>query len=183
MPQAPSFIPRRSFSPPEKPRASSVGLFNVIGGGIIVLAVLFSALAYGLRLLQEHQIETLHDRLLKITEELDPATVNAMDTLDKKIALVSLLLDEHAHPSQLFTLLEQKTLPEARYNSFAFSNADRTATLSIETKNYAALIKQLHVLRNEPLVESIEIAGVALGTGGTIQTTLTLMFASTLFQL
>lgn len=183
MPETPSFIPRRSFSPPEKPRTKTVGLLSVIGGGVVALAILFSAGAYGLRLFQQNQLDALRERLLVIVEELDPATVRAMDTLDKKLALVSLLLDEHLYPSQLFMLLEKNTLPEVRFGSFAFARKDHTATLALEAKSYTDLVRQLHAFRGAIPIEDVEIGSVSLGAGGTVRTSLTLTLTRTLFQL
>lgn len=185
MPNIPSFIPRRSFSPSEEPskKSSPIGLLRMVGGGIIVITLLFSGGAFLLRTFQERQIEILRERLATLIDELDPATVRAMDTFDKKVAVAAGLLDEHARTSQILTFLSQTTLKDVRFGSFAFSAKERTATLAVEAKGYGALIKQINFFRAQPSVEHIETGSVSLGPAGTVATTITIKVASSLLHL
>lgn len=160
-----------------------IGLLSIIGGGIIGLALLFSAGAFALRAFQERQIEVLRDRLNALVDELDPTTVHAMDTFDKKLALAGSLLDEHAYTSKIFTFLSQTTLKDVRFSSFAFSAKERTVTLTAEAKGYSALIKQMNQFRENPSVETVEAGSVSLGPAGAVITTITLKVASPLLHL
>lgn len=183
MPQIPSFIPRRSFSS-EQPlkKSSPIGLLGIIGGGIIIIALLFSGGAFFLRTFQERQIEALRDRLSDLVDELDPATVRAMETFDKKLALAANLLDEHTYSSQVLTFLSQTTLKDVRFSSFAFSAKERAVTLAAEAKGYSALIKQINFFRAQPSVETIDAGSVSLGPSGTVRATITIKVASPLLH-
>lgn len=184
MPQIPSFISRRSFSLEQPSKKSSpIGLLGIIGGGVIVIVLLFSGGAFFLRTFQERQIEALRDRLGALIDELDPATVRAMETFDKKLALGASLLDEHAHASQIFTFLSQTALKDVRFSSFAFSTKERTVILATEAKGYSALIKQINLFRTQPFVETIDAGSVSLGSAGTVRTTITIKVASSLLHL
>lgn len=184
MPQIPSFIPRRSFGFSKEPlkKTSPIGLLSIAEGGIIVIALLFSASAFALRTFQERQIEALRDRLNAFIDELDPATVRAMEAFDKKLALATSLLDEHIYASQIFTFLSQTTLKDARFSSFAFSAKERTVALAAEAKGYSALIKQINLFRAHPSVETIDAGSVSLGPAGTVATTITMKVASPLLH-
>lgn len=184
MPQIPSFIPRRSFALEQPSKKSSpIGLLSIIGGGITVIAFLFSGGAFFLRTFQERHIETLRDRLSALIDELDPATVRAMETFDKKLALAASLLDEHTRASQIFTFLSQTTLKDVRFSSFAFSAKERTVILATEAKGYSALIKQINFFRTQPSVETIDAGSVSLGPAGTVRATITIKVASSLLHL
>lgn len=185
MPQIPPFIPRRSLGIAEKPlkKSSPIGLLSIVGGGIIGLALLFSAGAFALRAFQERQIDVLHDRLNALFDELDPATVRAIDTFNKKLALAVNLLDEHAYTSRIFTFLSQSTLKDVRFSSFSFSAKERTVVLAAEAKGYGALIKQLNLFRTHSSVETVETGSVALGPAGAVLTTITIKVASSLLHL
>lgn len=183
MPHIPSFIPRRSFSfeQPSK-KSSPVGLLGIIGGGVIIITLLFSGGAFFLRIFQERQIEALRDRLGALIDELDPATVRAMEIFDKKLALTANLLDEHTYASQIFTFLSQTTLKDVRFSSFAFSAKERTIILAVEAKGYSALIKQINFFRAQPSIEIIDAGSVSLGQAGTVRTTITIKVASSLLH-
>ncbi len=179
MPQIPSFISRR-MSPVEQPSKKSfpIGLLSIIEGGVIIIALLFSGGAFLLRTFQERSVEALRDRLAALIDEVDPLTVRAMDTFDKKLALAINLLDEHTYSSRIFTFLAQTTLKDVRFSSFAFSAKEHTVTLAVEAKGYSALIKQINLLRTQPSVEHIETGSVSLGPAGAVLTTITLKVAS-----
>lgn len=184
MPQIPSFIPRRSFSLEQPSKKSSpIGLLGIIGGGVIVIALLFSGGAFFLHTFQERQIEALRARLSDLIDELDPATVRAMETFDKKLALAANLLDEHRYASHIFTFLSRATLKDVRFNSFAFSAKERTIILAAEAKGYNALIKQINLFRTQSSVETIDAGSVSLGEAGTVRTTITIKIASSLLHL
>lgn len=183
MPQVPSFIPRRSFSPEQPSKKSPIGLLGIVGGGIIVITLLFSAGAFSLRAFQKRQVEALRDHLSNLIDELDPVTVRAMEIFDKKLALAASLLDEHTHASKIFTFLSQTTLKDLRFGSFAFSAKERTITLAAEAKGYSALIKQINLFRAQPSVETIDAGSVSLGPMGTVRTTITIKVASSLLRL
>lgn len=185
MPQIPSFIPRRSLGIAEKSfkKSSPIGLLSIVEGGIIGLALLFSVGAFALRAFQERQIDALHDRLNVLFDELDPATVRAIDTFNKKLALAVNLLDEHTYTSRIFTFLSQTTLKDVRFSSFSFSAKERTVVLATEAKGYNALIKQLNLFRKNSSVETVEMGSVSLGPTGAALTTITLKVASPLLHL
>jgi len=183
MPHVPPFITRRSFEgESSSKKASTVGLFHVAGGLIIIIGLAFSAGAFFLRAFQERQIEALRDRLAVLIDELDPVTVRAMDVFDKKLALASNLLDEHASPSKIFAFLAQTTLKDARFNSFAFSAKEYTVALTTEAKGYSALINQLNLFRAQPSVETMEVGSISLGPGGEVRTSITLKVVPTLLR-
>lgn len=185
MPQIPPFIPRRSLSSSEElfKKSSPIGLLSIVGGGVVVITLLFSAGAFLLRIFQERQIEQLRNRLAALIDELDPATVRAMDTFDKKLALAVNLLDEHVHDSKIFTFLSETTLKDVRFSSFAFSAKERTITLAAEAKGYTALVKQINFFRAQAPVEHIDTGPVSLGSTGTVQTTMSIKVAPSLLRL
>ncbi len=185
MPQIPSFIPRRplSSSGDSLKKSLPVGLLSIVGGGVVVITLLFSASTFALRTFQEQQIEALRDRLAALIDELDLPTVRAMDTFDKKLALIASLLDEHTHTSKIFTFLSQTTLKDVRFSSFAFFAKERTVTLAAEARGYSALIKQINLFRAQPSIEHIDAGSVSLGPAGTVRTTITIKVAPSLLRL
>lgn len=184
MPTIPPFIPRHSLIVEQSSAKSSpIDLIRVIQGGVIVIALLFSGGAFLLRTFQERQLEALRESLIALIEELNPPTVEAMDTFDKKLTLVATLLDEHVYTSNIFTFLARATLKDVRFTSFGLSTKEDTVTLTTEAKSYMALIKQLNSFRMQPSIKSVEAESVTLGPAGTVRTVITLKVASTLLHL
>lgn len=164
----PSFIPKSTLERPTESTTSAVGLLFVIS----LMLFLISAIIFGSTMLYKsliyNEINATCDATgdgtqscgLKATVErerhnIDQLTIMALQRLDKKLAAVGKLVEQHKDLLRVFKLLEQNTLPTIGYTSFAYS--PKNITLDGKALSFEDIAVQSQVFteakRNNQLVE------------------------------
>lgn len=79
---------------------------------------------------------------------------NEINTTNAQLQSVSTLLARHIYWSNVFSMLEQYTLPNVHYQNFS-GNTTGLITLQALTTDFASVSRQIHILNNEaPFVQS-----------------------------
>ena len=115
-------------------------------------------------------IETIE----KKEEELNP--------IEKKIDDFGELLQKHKIPLNIFNFLEKICLPTVWFSDFDFTSEDRRVIVSGHTDTFVTLEQQILVLKQDPLVKSLNISGVSINEEGKVDFTFLLAFATQIFK-
>ena len=118
-----SFIPKESLTSergPVSPRKNPFVFLNIIAGGIIVLAILAAGGIFLLKTYTESSIASKRDSLEKQRAAFEPATIEELLRLDKRLTASAGLLRGHVALSLLFDDLESRTMENVRFKSFTY---------------------------------------------------------------
>ncbi len=144
--------PRLGATPRGGNLALAVGILAaVIVGGAAGVLSFFDA-----RLKQD--IEAVNAEVASLDQgrkHVEEARLLAFDT---QLKTLKKLLDQHVRPANVFTVLEETTLPETVLKAFTWSN-DGRVTVSGETANHSTLGKQLVVYGQDSRIASAELTG------------------------
>jgi hypothetical protein len=128
-----SFIPKKPVSSVSGTTIKKKGpeLLTIIGLFIFFLSVLGAAGVYVWQYQIQNTIDNQIESLRKARAEFDEKTLAEATRLNERIKAVKSLLDNHVAPSNIFSLLEDTTLPTVSYNNFQYStNEDDTIDIS-----------------------------------------------------
>jgi hypothetical protein len=118
---------------------------NVIGVGILVVTVLASAGVFGLKTYTEQSIAAKKTSLDRQRAAFEPATIEELLRLDKRLTASQGLLKSHVAVTLLFDDLESRTGENVRFKSFKYEPAgqDRFAiTMNGVAKSFNAVAIQ-----------------------------------------
>ncbi len=154
----------------------------------ISLALFFLALASygGLFVLNRGQQETarvLNDEIRVKEENLNPAIINEIFSLDKRISQMRTLISGHIFTSNLLRLLEERTHPKVQFTSFNFNRESRKVDMAGTAASYAVLAEQIGLLERHPQIERVEFGGLAQTAQGSVGFKTTLLVKESLLQL
>jgi len=115
----------------------------------------------------------LIEAIEKKEEELNP--------IEKKIDDFGELLQKHKIPLNIFNFLEKICLPAVWFSDFNFTSEEREVIVSGHTDTFVILEQQILVLKQDPLVKSLNISGVSISEEGKVDFTFLLTFAPQIF--
>lgn len=134
----------------------------------IILPIVVIALLYGALLVWEKQAEQRSEALggeIEIISQQIRQTekgVVVVDAFQKKLSLVSQLLDKHIYWTNFFKFLEDNLLTES-YLLGGFSGVpDGNYSLGIFGKNYESIANQVRVLEANEQVKMVSVSGGSL---------------------
>ena len=134
-----SFIPKASLA--ERPRKERAGtgpnLLELIGTILLVVAVAGAAGTFLFEQFTKTQITAKKESLDRARAAFEPATIQELLLLDKRLSSATALLSTHTAPSRLFEVIEGATLSSVRFGDFSLSESD-TGTLTLTMKGQAA---------------------------------------------
>lgn len=82
--------------------------------------------------------------------------------LSQKINGFNQLLAEHKTPLNIFELLERVSLPKVWFSEFDFNSDTKEVTVSGKTNTFTVLEQQISVLKQEPLLQNLNITEVSI---------------------
>ena len=130
-----SFIPKQPLVGQEsgslrysKRRGESSGPFMSLSVLAFVFSILIFGGVWGYTLLVEREIEDMEVRLEEQRQQFQPAEIAEYKRFDDRLGVAANILNNHIALSEIFSLLEEATLPSVRYTSFDFSKDAIAAT-------------------------------------------------------
>jgi hypothetical protein len=118
-----SFIPKESLVSERVTKQTSKNpliFINIVAGGILLAAVVASV---GIFLLKTYTVQSIESKKVSLDRQraaFEPATIEALLRLDKRINASSGLLKSHVALSLLFDDLEARTNTNVRYKNFKY---------------------------------------------------------------
>lgn len=102
-------------------------------------------------------------------ESIEKRMAEAQGILDQLVLFteqsdrIAQLLKGHSHWSELFTLLEEETLPQVYYESVKVEK-DQKVVLLVVARNYHDLARQYLIFEDNPRIDNVELTTAALDT-------------------
>lgn len=164
-----SFIPKREpqFEPQSGQKLGLPGVFAFV-------VFLISLLIFGALYFYERGVKTniskMTQEIEKQKEEFDPALINELIFVSKNIEAAKTAVGEHRTISPIFALLEENSLSQTYFQKFGKNK--NSVSLQGEAQNYLEIVKQVLVLKTNPLVQEIKFNKLAKGGANKISFTL-----------
>ncbi len=150
----------------------------VVGLVLLILFISLTAvyfyLAFSLKKMSKElgerniAVVPLEEAIMEKEEELKP--------INQKIDDFNKLLAGHKKTLDMFTFLERICLPFVWFSNFSFSSETRKVNLSAQADNFVTLEQQINILKQEPVLRSLNITEVSLDDEGNIIFNLSLIF-------
>lgn len=174
-----SFIPKESLVSERGPRLPTRNPFafvNLIAGVILVGAI---AICGGLFLFQTYtqsSIKSKQESLERQRAAFEPATIQELLRLDKRLTASNTLLKNHTALSLLFNDLEARTGANVRFKDFKFEPAGTghmTVSMSGTAKSFNAVALQSDAFGKSAILKDPIFAGLNIDQTGTVVFTFT----------
>lgn len=131
-----SFIPKQPLVGQEsgsprynnRRRRESSGLFVSLSVLVFVISILIFGGVWGYTLFVEREIEDMEVQLEEQRQQFQPAEIAEYKRFDDRLNVAASILNDHVALSEIFSLLEEITLPSVSYTSFNFSKDAIAAT-------------------------------------------------------
>lgn len=156
-----SFIPKREpqFELQTRQKFGLPGVFALV---LFLISLLILAGFYFYERGTKTNIKKLAQEIEKQKEEFDPALINELISVSKNIEAAKTVVREHQVVSPIFALLQESTLPRMYFQKF--SENKNLIALEGEAQNYLEIIKQVLVLKTNPLVQEVKFSKLARGS-------------------
>lgn len=116
-------------------------------------------------------------------ESLRPEELESVAALDRRLKNLRSLLDNHTFASNVFTVIEQNTHPQARFTTFNFTAESRKLDMSGETTSYSALSRQIAMFERAAQIERVEFGGLSVTEGKSLGFKISIIFKPTLLSI
>lgn len=170
-----SFIPKKTLAKGvpggKRAKGSAAGFFMLTTG---ILAALTVLLAVGVFLYQQYligSIERKSETLERARAAFEPALIQELVRLDKRIDVGQTLLENHIAPSAFFSALEEETLPSVRYTRLSLTeSSDGQFILAMqgEARNFNSVALQADAFGRTRVVKDPIFSGLNIDEIGRV---------------
>ena len=172
-----SFVPHQQFSPQSsRPQKSGVNFFLVGALGILVLALVATALTFAYEKYLQSVRASKEATVAQEEKGIDQNTVESFVALSNRLSAANTILKNRVVTSQFFDLLESITLQGVSVTSVTLTIAkDRTATLNLAgtARNFNALAEESSQFAQQTLIKHAIFSGLNAAKDGTVAFTAT----------
>ncbi len=133
----------------------------------ILVSIIIVVIAYGGLMYREHraimQEQGIDAKIKSLNKQLDEALVNIgdIDVFQKKMSLVTNIINEHVYWTNFFKFLEKTILEEVTYAGTFSGGPDGSYGFSATADSFQTVENQVRVLRNNKLVKSVSVKSVS----------------------
>ena len=169
-------MPKKVISRPADYIPSGSGVFFRIS---FIFFIATGLLAGGLLFYRNYTFNTIEEGkaiLAKLENEFDAVLISEVNRVGRSISASKDILDKHLKQSDIFSLLEENTLPQVFYNSFIYAHDQKSLILLGEALNYSTIASQSSAFESLDRVESVVFSNLVLRDTGRVAFTLTLNF-------
>lgn len=169
-----SFIPKESLMQdrnPRAPRKSPLVFVHIVAGGILVLAVIASGGMFLFKTYTEQSIISKRQSLDRQRAAFEPATIEELLRLDKRITASQGLLKSHTALSLLFEDLEGRTGENVRFKNFKYESSGQgkfVITMGGTAKSFNAVALQSEVFGKSSVIKDPIFSGLNLDQNGEV---------------
>jgi len=149
---------RNITPPPEILPTGAAGKFIYFSAFVFLLTVLvYIGISFGYVTFLNQSISGLKEDLDKLGAEISLAEQNDLVALYSQINNLKSALDNHVEGSNLFTVLEENTDVNVKYDNINISIPDSSATISGVASSYEALVSQLAIFDQAPEIKRMSL--------------------------
>ncbi|MBI5139269.1 hypothetical protein HZA26_01520 [Candidatus Nomurabacteria bacterium] len=132
-----SFIPKKPVVEEKYTASRPIGFFTVISIFIFFTILLASGGLYFWKGLQEKNISSLEQNLIKAEDEFKSAGISRFQILEKRINASSEVFSKHIAVSPIFKILQDITMKTVQYTNFGYTIDDKDGRVSVKMKGVA----------------------------------------------
>lgn len=149
---------------------------------IILFLVILNLLLHGGLLIYKKRLNTdlgiIKQEISILSNKRTPSEEEAIINLDTKLGLLKEVFQIHTYWSEIFKKIEDLTMPDVYFSDAKLTLEQNKIfmQLSVLTKTYTSLAKQMLVFQNGPLTQKVEISGITLSEKGEIKFSLSSAF-------
>lgn len=141
---------------------------------LVVCAAIVSSLYYYSSSLTK-KISDIDFNLAAMEKDRDPAFEKEVLTLNKQLALISQLANNHIYWTQALDKLENMAVDQVQLTSMKMESDGKIA-MSALAANYTALARQIASLAASDSISDIDLGSIKSRTDGKLEFNLTIMF-------
>ena len=170
-----SLIPKKAVSRPVFIPGGASVFFRIS----FIFFIVAGFLSGGLLFYRNYVFNSLEEgkaTLQKLETEFDPVLISEVNRVGRSIFASKSILDKHVKQSDIFLLLEENTIPQIFYNSFTYSEDQKSLVLLGEALSYSAIASQSNIFESLEKIESAVFSNLTLRDTGRVAFTLTLNF-------
>ena len=114
------------------------------------------------------ELQKSEEALNNIKTEKEVALEKEVFGYQTKIKDFSSILAKHLYPSKFFSFFEKLCHPQVWFSQMDFNVDDCRLTLGGETTDFLTLEQQLGIFRKEPLIKSVVLSDLSVGSEGLV---------------
>ena len=159
-----------------KDSGKKMSLFMRVALALLVVVVIVGIGLFVWARVLNSNAEALEEERKATIAERDATLETRVKTLSTLISAYQSLVVQHRNWSQLFGLIEDKTVPSVTFTSFEGDYAKNVFVLEGRAPNYRTLAEQIKALESSEHLTSVEVEEVTLAKEGLVGFTLTTQF-------
>lgn len=155
-----SFIPKKPIMTEEQPASSGkkpVGLLTLISIFIFLAVVLATGGLYLYKNMLQKNITEMDANLALAKERFEPAKINQLQVLGKRLSAANQILSKHIAISPIFESLQESTMKTIRYTDFNYEFSNDKSSRIIVTMSGQAIGYRSIALQADLLAENKNI--------------------------
>lgn len=123
-----------------------------------------------------NSLEEKKSTLSNLEVEFEPSLISEVQRVSSAISASKDILAKRVFQTNLFSLLEEKTLPQISFNTFSYSQDKKSLSLVGEAASYADIARQSSVFESSSEIKEVLFSNLALKETGNVSFTLTVNF-------
>ena len=151
----------------KKPQVE-LNLVSKVGLGLLVVGLVSWLGIYIWAKRIETQVVSLTGDLQQLVSQRDLSLEARLKNLNTVLGIFKGVLDEHLYWSQIFKIIELKTLNAVTFKSFSGGADDTSLVLAGNARDYSSLARQVKTLEDTPGINTITTSDVGLSEQGRI---------------
>jgi hypothetical protein len=176
------FIAARQTQSTFAPQGALTGLLFALGTLLLIASILATGSVYAYGFYLNKNAAILKEEVTALEDELRPELLAQLLLLDKKMASLKGLLQNHFVASNALKLLEENTLSQVRFNLYSYSSDAKKIDLSGEAAGYTVLAQQVRTFEALPQVERVNFGGLAANEKGQVTFKMGIFFKQPLIR-
>lgn len=163
----PSFIPKKPVGGSSSLRPRSINFLSLLGTIILLAFIGVAGGIFAWKQYMESRVVKLQNDLAAARQSLNPAQINELVRLDRRIESSKSLIKGHVALTPFFDLLETATLKRVRFNNFNYELSDKGVVVSMsgQTDSFATVALQADEINKYPEMFREPLFGELNSTG------------------
>lgn len=153
-----------------------------LGLALIAVALAVTAGFYFWRYRLNKQVASFNTELQRLTSQRDMSLESRLNNLNSILEVFKGILDDHRYWSQVFKMLEEKTLNTVTFKSFDGGDGDAVVLLAGRAPSYGVLAQQIKILEDTAQVNSVKASNIGLAEDGRVDFNLAVSFSKDLIK-
>lgn len=135
---------------------------------IVAVSAIFFIIFFSKKLEAKKNYDKAKSENNSIMNEIAKMDPEGIKAFQNKVGLLAGLLDNHAYWSNLFSVLEDRTVKTVWYNSLSAETSSGAISLEAQAKNLDGAARQIVSFENEDKFSSVDLMDIGASSEGTI---------------